>query len=114
MRIGDFYAASRAAYDAWDPSSGDKPPATTRFPAGAASVTFYIAYSGAKPQVDTYQVVILSGDGTARATGHVTAFTYAAGAIMRAFTGSWADGRYSAELLVDKTVVRRTAFSVGP
>src|SRR5579863_9800530 len=59
VSVSIFYPTTKAAYNAWNnTSSNARPPKTTSFPSGIKTVGFYLEYSGAKPNVTNYKIII--------------------------------------------------------
>jgi hypothetical protein len=113
--ITAFYTTTKAAYTAWDASSGAPPPArTTIFPAGTVSVAYYLAYTGATPNATHVQIIERDAQGDSL-KGNVHPLPYAAGSFADYFSHqspAYAPGAYNFELLLDGVPAATARFSV--
>jgi len=113
-----FYTATKPAYDAWNTSKSDAPPAkTTTFPSGSSIVAFYFEYQNATPKATQYQIIVHSPSGAVYAKRGPFAVSYDAGMVMRTILpdqdNAYPNGTYEADLLLAGHMQLRTSFTVG-
>jgi S1-C subfamily serine protease len=114
--ITHFYSTTAAAYNAWGANNNyAAPPRTIHLKAGAHLVGLYWVYSGAKPKVSKYQIVVLNSKGKAYFTGQVHPFANVANDHMSELDngGPFPSDTYKAEVLVNGKVAATTTFTVG-
>ena len=113
-----FYTATKTAYDAWNSSTSDAPPArTTAFPSGSSVVAFYFEYQNTTPKVTQYQIIVHSPSGAVYAKRGPYTVSYDAGMVMRTILpdqdSAYHNGAYQADLLLAGHTQLRTTFTVG-
>jgi S1-C subfamily serine protease len=114
--ITHFYSTTGPAYDAWGTKGNyAPPPRAVKLKAGSHLVGLYWVYSGAKPKVSTYQIVVLNGSGAKYFTGQVHTFEGVANAHMSELDNgdAFPNGSYKAEVLVNGKLAATTTFTVG-
>ena len=115
--ISIFYPATKAAYDAWNATSSTaRPPRTSAFPKSTHVVTFYFEYQGARANATLFTIVVHNHAGATLTTHGPFTLSLGAGLHMSevsAPAGTYADGTYHADLLVDGHLAGSTAFTVG-
>jgi hypothetical protein len=114
--ITHFYSTTAAAYDAWGTNNNyAPPPRTSHLKAGSHLVGLYWVYSGAKPKVSKYQIVVLNSKGHAYFTGQVHTFVNVANDHMSELDNGdpFPNDTYKAEVLVNGKVAATTTFTVG-
>lgn len=119
INVQTFYPATKAAYDAWNASNtAPPPPHTTTFRSGTTVVAFYFAYTNATVNLTQFTIVVHNQSGATVATHGPYALTLKNAlhmSLVDAPAGhAYADGSYSADLLIDGKVVKSAAFTVAP
>lgn len=112
--IGQFYATTKAVYDAWQGSPA--PAQHPSLPAGTTQVGLYFVYSGAKAGVTTYQIAIYGAPkGTAVFVGEKHALAHASNGRMSLvpFGKPLARGLYRADVTLGNGFTASTGFTVG-
>jgi len=97
--VGQFYATTRAVYDAWQGSPA--PAQHPSLPAGTTQVGLYFVYSGAKAGVTTYRIAIYTAPkGTAVFVGERRTLTHSSNGRMSLvpFDKPLARGLYRADV----------------
>ena len=112
VHVSSFYTITKSSFDAWK-SGAAAPAAATKFPAGTANIAYYFAYSGAKANSTTFQVVQKDPDGTV-VKGEVHKLTSANGVFLNYFyrNPAFAPGTYTFELHLNKLIATTTSFSI--
>ncbi len=115
--VSIFYPTTKAAYDAWNSSKSDaRPPKTTVFASGTATVGFYFEYDGATAHSTTFTIVIKNSAGTSVVTDGPFTTDHNAALHMEAIdapTTAFSNGAFTADLLVNRAKVESTSFTVG-
>lgn len=116
--ITTFYAATKAAYDAWNATTSTAhPPRTNAFPSGTTVVTFYFEFAGTKANSTLFKIVVHDHAGAVFVTHGPYTLNLAAGLHMSSVdapTGkTYPDGAYTADLTVNGAVMAATGFTVG-
>ena len=112
--VGQFYATTRAVYDAWQGSPA--PAQHPSLPAGTTQVGLYFVYSGAKAGVTTYRIAIYTAPkGTAVFVGERRALTHSSNGRMSLvpFDKPLARGLYRADVTLGNGFTASTGFTVG-
>lgn len=112
--ITAFYTTTKAAYDAWGGANSAPPAHTSTFAAGTTNVAYYLAYTGATPNVTHFQIVQRDTKGGV-SKGAVHTLHYAGGSFADYFSNqqpAFASGKYTFELLLDGVPVATTHFTI--
>ena len=118
VSVGVFYPATKAAFDTWNSSTSNaRPPKTARFPSGISTVAFYFEYNGAVAKATKYQLIVHDPSGAVFASRGPFTLSYANGLLMRYITapnnGTYPNGTYSVDVLINKHLTATTSFTVG-
>ena len=117
VSVGLFFAATKAAYDAWGAANSGRPKQSSSFSTGTTAIGFYFEYSNASTKTDNYQVVIRNQKGALVTSGSVHTFAYADGEhfslLGLASSSPFPNGSYRGDLVVNTKVVNSIFFSVG-
>lgn len=117
VSITTFYAATKAAYNAWGATTDSpRPKQSNSFSPGSASIAFYFEYDHAVAKSSQYQITIRNQQGKMIVIHGPYAFTHDAGLHMSLIDGPgghFDSGSYRADLLVDGQRATSAFFSVG-
>ncbi len=85
------------------------------FASGTKDVGYFLDYSGAKPKVSKFQIIIYDSSGNVFITGNVHKLSYKNGYFVNYFyyTPQFPDGTYKMKLLVNGKADGNKSFSVG-
>jgi hypothetical protein len=115
LKITSFYTIARKSYDSWVATHKVFPSPLKRFKAGTKDVGYILEYTGAKPKVSTFQIIIYDGSGDVFSTGDVHKLSYKSGNFANYFYNdpSFPGGTYKMKLLLNGKAARNTSFFVG-
>ncbi len=115
LKINKFYTISRKSYDKWVATHKTLPSAVKVFKAGTKDVGYLLDYSGAKPKVSTFQIIIYDGSGKEFSSGDVHKLSYKDGNFANYFYNdpSFPGGTYKMKLLLNGKAAGSTSFSVA-
>lgn len=110
-----FYATTKKAMDAWlSSATAPAPPVTRTFPAGTAEIGYYFGFSGAKPAVSTFYIVMYH-NGSAYLSGNKHTLHHVAGYFGGSFQNqpSFPAGSYRYDIIFAGQPVKSASFTVS-
>ncbi len=115
LKIPRFYTISRTSFDKWVSAHKELPSPLKLFAADTTNVGYILGYSGAKPKVSSFQIIIYDGSGNVFLTGLIRTLTYKSGYFTNYFDyhPRFPGGTYTMKLLVNGKVDGSTSFSVA-
>jgi hypothetical protein len=115
LKINKFYPTSKKGYDKWMSNHNNLPSPLKAFASGTKDVGYFLDYSGAKPKVSKFQIIIYDSSGNVFVTGNVHKLSYKNGYFVNYFyyTPQFPDGTYKMKLLVNGKADGSKSFSVG-